>query len=149
MFLVLLKSRPCCENNVMMVIPFFTIVCCAVSMSSNIVFDDTTSTLTVTSWPGYFFCCKFKNCYRIEYETIANVGLFVTSTKQNDQYKYKPGIVLKTSEYVVVGEARIPEKWEHYVLSLHYHIFGRGNANYESPHYPSLWVLHGSRFQKL
>jgi hypothetical protein len=130
------ESRPTCVMIVfMMPYPFFFMGCCY-SVSSNVMFDDVSQTLSIESWPG-FMQCLVKTKSHIEYSQVGNLALEETCCQSNRQMMYYPLIVLKDGTKLYISDCGVldysPDGVQSKVLALHHFLFGRNNPMYAPP----------------
>lgn len=134
-----IESRPGCLSIIFMLpYPFFCGGCCY-SVSSNIVFNDSTQTFNIETWPGYLWCFV-KSRSHVEYSQIGNVALEESCCQQNNRSVFFPLIVLKDGTKFYIGDSDSMSSVQHKVLALHHFLFGRSDPNYVPPDPSSLII---------
>lgn len=132
-----IENRPTCTMIVFMLpYPFFC-AGCFYSVSSNMLFNDNTKTLTIRSWPGFCFCLTTKETL-IEYSQIGNIGVEASKCDENKRTMYYPVIILRDRRRIYYADAEALDSLELKVLALHKFIFGRFSNNYHVPLISSL-----------
>jgi len=134
-----IEERPGCVSICFMIpYPFFCGGCCY-AVSCDLIFDDSSQTFNITSWPG-FLCCFAKSRSHIEYTHIGNFALEESCCMLNRSTMYFPMIVLKDGTKLYIGDSELLRNVGPKLLALHRFIFGRSNPNYVVPDVKTLIV---------
>ena len=129
-----IRARPSTCDIILMLPPCIFIGCCF-SVSADVVFDDDTSSVSISNWPGLLCCFPCKQSTVIPYEDIANIGMRNTNIKQgqegNEQPLFDVMLVTRSGKLWRVGSRGFSGEVSAQVEALHYHIFGRNNPEYK------------------
>eukprot|EP00756_Hemistasia_phaeocysticola_P051659 Hpha_TRINITY_DN26833_c0_g1::TRINITY_DN26833_c0_g1_i1::g.17276::m.17276 len=121
---------PCWMCPFFMPFPFFCLGCC-LTQTTKAVFDDTASTITLTTYCGKCCCCAETRI--IPYDTVGNVALGATNVRINRLSAYEIVLVLRDGEKVCLGTAAPMHDIQWDFWEWHKFLFGRNDSEYVRP----------------
>lgn len=130
----------CLFALLMLPYPFFCMGCC-LSVTADLVFEDRSQTLLITTAWGYTGCfpgCKTKLSF--SYDDVGNVGFISMNMRIRQSAQYRPVLVMKDGRLFTFARTGSEKDIEANVLGMHHFLFGRGKPDYQTPPYYSLRV---------
>lgn len=125
-----IRERPDCFNTLFML--FCGIGCC-LSRSTDLLFDDASQSLSITTCPGYCCCCR--SHYDVGYTGIANVTIaHVPGVRINKQPAFRLELHTTEGEEIPITEPKMRHQLQNRYLCLHQYVFGRADpSRYRQP----------------
>lgn len=128
-----INARPSACDMFLMLPPCLFLGCCF-AVSANVVFDDNTSSVYISNWPGLLCFPPCQKSEVIPYTEIANIGMQHTGGREGSdghaQLIYDVMLVTRSGKLWRVGARGFSAEVSAQVEDLHYHVFGRNNPKY-------------------